>query len=119
MAIVAGQCYLKINGNQYNLREGLNLSLDKEEGESIVGQDQYHGIMIKPKVCFIEGVITDTFELNIKEFSAFRDVTVTVELANGKTGMLRQANQIKALELETETGKIAFRFEGPDGEWLN
>ena len=118
MAKVAGTCFLKVNGEQYSLRGNLTISLGGFERESAVGLDQYHGIIEKPRASFIEADITDTDGLDIKTLENLNNVTVTVELINGKVGILRQATQINALELKAEDGTITIKFEGPEGEWL-
>ncbi len=118
MAKVAGTCYFKVNGTQYDLRGNMTVSLGKAERESVVGLDQYHGYTEKPRVSFIECDITDRADLDIKVLENLLDVTVTVELFNGKTGILYNAVQVKAVELTAEDGKMTVRFEGPEGEWL-
>lgn len=118
MAKVAGTCYFKVNGVQYSLRGNMTISLGAYERESVVGLDEYHGIMEKPRASFIECDLTDRFDLDLKTLENLTGVTVTAELINGKTAVLREATQVKALELTAEDGKMTVRFEGPEGEWL-
>ena len=118
MAKVAGTCFLKVNGTQYSLKGNMTLSLGSVEKESVIGMDMYHGTMEKPRMSFIECDITDTADLNIKLLENLDNVTVTVELINGKVGVLHNAHQVKAVELKAATGELTVRFEGPSGEWL-
>ena len=119
MAKIAGTCYIKVNGKSYDLRGSMNISLGEFERQSVVGQDGYHGIIEKPRASFIECDLTDNVAVDIKELDNITGATVTVELINGKTGVLRDATQVKAIELTAEDGKMSVRFEGPRGEWIN
>jgi hypothetical protein len=118
MAKVAGTCFIRVNGDTLSLRGNLTVSLGGVECESVVGIDQYHGLMEKPRASYIEADITFTEELDMKNLEGLRDVTVQVDLINGWTGVLYQANQVKAFEYTAEDGKFTVRFEGPSGEWL-
>jgi len=118
MAKVAGTCFLKVNGEQYSLRGNMTISLGGYERSSVSGLDQYHGVIEKPRASFIQADITDTDGLDLKVLENLNNVTVTVELINGKVAILRQATQISALELKADDGTISVRFEGPEGEWL-
>lgn len=118
MAKVAGTCFIKVDGTQYNLRGNMTVSLGESQRESVVGIDQYHGIKEMPRPSFIECDITDTADLDIRVLENLDNVTVNVELINGKVGVLSQATQVNAVELTAEDGKMTVRFEGPSGRWL-
>lgn len=118
MAKVAGTAFITIDGVQYSLRGNMNISLGNAHRETVVGLDQYHGIKEIPEAGTIECDLTDqpTLDLNILE--ALDNITVTVELINGKTATLRNATQMNHLTLNAEDGKMTVKFEGPSGEWL-
>ena len=118
MSKVAGTCFIKVNGTQYSLRANMNISIGDNEKESVVGLDRYHGIKEKPRASFIECDITDSADLDIKVLENLTDATVTVELINGKVAVLREATQVKAIELNAEDGQMGIRFEAPRGEWI-
>jgi hypothetical protein len=118
MAKIAGTCSIHVDGISYDLRGDLTVSLGGEEGETIVGLDGVHGIMVKPRASFVEATFTDSAGLDIEVLESLDDVTVVVSLVNGKTGILRNATQIKAIELGVDDGKMTVRFEGPKGEWM-
>jgi hypothetical protein len=119
MAKVAGTCFLKVNGTQFSLKGNMKIALGGFEREPVVGLDQYHGIMEKPVAASIEGDITDMAGLDIKVLENLDNVTVTVELINGKVAILRNATQTNKLELNAEDGSIPVKFQGPEGEWLS
>lgn len=119
MAKVAGAAFFKVDGVQYSLRGNLNVSLGNVERESVVGMDQYHGIKEMPKASFIECDLTDQPDIDLNTLESLTDATVTVELINGKVGVLRNASQVNALELNVNDGQMTVRFEGPKGEWTS
>lgn len=120
MAKIAGICYFKINGTQYSLRGGITISLSKEQGESVVGVDKYHGVKVMPKAAYIQCDLTDdNTDVDLNILNSLSDVTVTVELINGKTAVLRNATQVNPIELNPEESQYTVRFEGPEGEWLS
>lgn len=115
---VGGKALLKINGVQYPLRGNLNIQLGNVSRESVVGADQYHGVKEIPAVSYIEMDITDLGDLDISEVQNASDVTINVELNNGKQAVLRNAAQVNAIELNAIDGVYTARFEGPAGQWL-
>lgn len=118
MAKVAGTAFFKVDGVQYNLRGNVTLSLGNVSRESMVGLDGYHGIKEVPVASFIEVELTDQPEIDLNVLNELSDVTVQVELINGKLGILRNAEQVNDLELSVDEGTFTVRFEGPKGEWL-
>lgn len=119
MAAVAGTAYFAIDGTQYALRGNVTASLGDVQRESVVGLDGYHGHKEEPRPSFIQVELTDTPEVDMNTVERLDDVTVTVELIGGKTGVLRNAVQVNQLELNVADGMYSVRFEGPRGEWIN
>lgn len=112
----AGVVYFKVDGNIYDAKGNFTYNLGKPKREAIVGADVIHGYMEKIKVPFIEGEITDRSNLDLGVFQSLTDVTVTLELANGKTIVLRNAWFAGDGDVKTEEANIAVRFEGLTGE---
>ena len=81
-----------------------------------MGADTIHGYKEEPKAQFIEGAITDSDELDLAGFQAITDATITLELANGKVIMLREAFYAADGDVTTGEGEIQVRFEAIDGE---
>jgi len=109
---IAGTCYLKVDGTQYSLRGSLTVSPDDVEREGFAGQDEVHGYIEKPRVPSISADLTDTGGLSLDALRAMTDVTVTAELANGKSYVLRNAWTKGAHELNTAEGQVAVTWEG-------
>lgn len=109
---IAGTAFLKVNGEQYPLRGNFTVSPSAVERAGIAGQDRVHGYSELPRVPFIEGDVSLVPELSTEDVEAVTDATVTAELANGKTYVLRNAWCKSALELNTHDGMVRVRFEG-------
>lgn len=115
---IAGTASIVINGQKYLLRGNMTISIGKHERESIYGLDGYHGIKELARASWIECDLTDMPELDQNIIEDLADVTVNVQLINGKSCVLRNAYQVKPIEVKAEDGLFSVRFEGPSGEWL-
>jgi Phage tail tube protein len=109
---IAGVAFLKVNGNQYPLRGNLTVSPSPFERAMIAGQDYVHGYSELPRVPYIEGDFSTLQGLSIETIAAMVNVTVTAELANETTFVLREACCRAALEINAREGQYRVRFEG-------
>ncbi|MFP3943815.1 MAG: phage tail tube protein [Alphaproteobacteria bacterium] len=112
----AGIIFLKINGRQHDARGNFTYNLGVPKREAIVGADGVHGHKEMPKAPFIEGEITDRGDLDVEALQRLDDVTVTLELANGKVILLRNAWYAADGDAQTEEANIQVRFEGLSAE---
>lgn len=113
---VGGILFLKVNGELFQAKGEFTYNINPVKRESVVGQDTVHGFKEEPKVQFIEGAITDSDELDLEKFQLIRDATVTLELANGKIIVLREAFYAADGDVTSSEGEIQVRFEGIRGE---
>jgi hypothetical protein len=113
---IAGVAYIYVDGRQYPLRGDLTVSIDMLEREGVAGMDGVHGFTEKPRVPWIEGSISDLGGLSLIALQEMCDVTVTVELANGKVYVLRNAWTSTAREFDAAEGQATVRFEGMSAE---
>jgi hypothetical protein len=116
---IAGIAFLKVDGNLYPLRGNFTVSPSAVERTGIAGQDYVHGFAELPRVPYIEGDVSLVPELNTEDVEALIDVTVTAELANDKTYVLRNAWCKAAFELNTREGHTRVRFEGIECDEIN
>ena len=114
----SGLIHIKINGTLYSAKGGsfkYNLGVPKNEalldasGASI-------GYKSVAQVPFIEGEIYDSRDIDLKALCQVDDGTATLELANGKTIILRNCWFAGTGETQTEEATIAFRLEGRSAE---
>jgi Phage tail tube protein len=109
---VAGTAYLKVDGNQYPLRGNFTVTPSMIERAGIAGQDYIHGYSEMPRVPSIEGDVTTVPGLSVEAFEAQVDVTVTAELANKSTYVLREGWCVSALAINARDGIVRVKWEG-------
>lgn len=113
---VGGLIQVQIQGEIYDAKGSFTYNLGRPMREAVVGADTVHGYKEMPQVAFVEGVITDRQTLDLETLVSARDVTVTLQLANGKVIVLREAWFAGEGSASTEEGEITVRFEGIGGE---
>ncbi|MEM9378415.1 MAG: phage tail tube protein [Planctomycetota bacterium] len=109
---VGGILYLRLNGQQRRAKGNFTYNLGRPMREAVVGADAVHGYKETPQPAFIEGATTDTSDLVLEDLVQARDITVTLELPNGKTIALYEAWFAGEGSVTTEEGEVALRFEG-------
>lgn len=113
---VSGLLYVRVDGVQRNAIGNWTYNLGSPKREAVVGMDRVHGYKEMPQVAFIEGEITDQKDLDLAALQALEDATLTLELANGKTIVLRDAWYAADGDVGTENANIQVRFEGLSAE---
>ena len=121
---IAGTAFVKVSEDgsdvrQLALRGSWKVSIDAFEREGIAGLDGVHGYKEMPRVPFMEGEFSLDPDMSIEDLAEIRDATITTELANGKTYLLRNAWTSGARELDADEGKCTIRFEGLSGKELD
>ncbi|MDA8248178.1 MAG: phage tail tube protein [Rhodospirillales bacterium] len=109
---LAGIAYLSVDGQSYMLAGELSYQVSTVSRETLIGQDAVHGYAEKPVAGFISGTLRDAGDLTVADFNAMNDVTVVVELANGKTILGRNMWTVEAQEVKTVEGTFEVKWEG-------
>jgi len=109
---IAGVAFLKVDGALYPLRGSFVVSPSSLERAGIAGQDYIHGFSELPRLPSISGDVSLDPNLSVDDIEAVVNATVTAELANGKTYVLREAWCTSALELNTREGSTRVVFQG-------
>ncbi len=115
---VGGVAYLFVDGTQHAVVGNFTYNLGSPKRESKLGPDGYHGYTEKAQASVIEGEVTDMRDTDVKTLTELTGATVTLELANGKTVVQRDATYVADGNVTTEMGNIQFRTEGPPAELL-
>lgn len=110
----AGIVFVKVNGIQYDAKGEFTYNLGKEKRNAIKGADKPHGYSTEVQIPFIEGKITDSGTLALANICIITGATVTLELANGKVIVLKDAWYASEGTASSSEGEIDFRFEGLD-----
>lgn len=111
-----GIVFLSVNGELQEAKGEFTYDLGAPKRSPVVGADGVHGFSEEPKPAFIEGKITDRKTLDLAAMTRVEDATVTLELANGKTVVLRNAWYAADGVGNSKEGEIDFRFEAKQGE---
>lgn len=112
----SGKLFIKVDGALYDAVGSFtyNLGADKREGQ--VGPDGVHGFKVMPQIPYIEGEFRDGQNVDVQKLLEIEDATVTLELANGKVIVLKDAWYAADGDIGTEDGNIQVRFEGVKAE---
>lgn len=110
---VAGTCYVKINGKQLEIAGEVTVSPANRERESKVGLSGVTGYIERPRVPYIEVECSADGATPLAELDGATDVTVSAELADGFTYVMRDAWSTTPAEKKASDGGYTVRFEGP------
>lgn len=113
---VGGVLLFKLDGELFQAKGEFTYDIGAPKRTAVVGQDGVHGFKEEPKVPFIEGSLTDNDALVLENLFLFRDGTATLELANGKVIVIREAFYAGDGQVTTSEGEIQVRIEGIRGE---
>jgi len=113
---LSGLINFKVNGELQQAKGNFTYNLGQVKREAIVGADRVHGYKALPQVPYIEGEITDSSDYDLEALQNVDDATITLELANGKTVVLRDAWYAADGDVQTEEANIQIRFEGLSAE---
>lgn len=111
-----GIIQFQIDGVLRDAKGNFTYNLGRPKREAIMGADTMHGFSEKPQPAFIEGEITDNTDVEVDKLVNMTNVTVTLQLANGKVIVLREAFYAGEGTGNTEEGNIGVRFEAPSGD---
>jgi hypothetical protein len=112
MAKIAGTAFITVDGESLSLRGNFTIRMGKER-ESIVGLDDYHGEKELPMAEGMDLDVTDRGDVSIRRLADMANVTIMGQLINGKTYILRNATQMKQIEVNVEDATIPLSFNGP------
>jgi hypothetical protein len=110
--VVGGTLIFRIDGRQYRTLGEVRISPSGVERETVVGLDGVHGYKEKPRAPYISAKLSDWADLSIETLIRACNVTVTVELANGKVYLLRNAWVAEPPEGDMDEGSWPLRLEG-------
>lgn len=109
---LAGTAYLAVDGTNYMLAGDFAYNPSKVTRETLTGQDRVHGYSEKPVAGSMSATLRDAGGLTVAKFNAMTNVTVTVELANGKTIIGRNMWTVESQEVKTAEATFEVKWEG-------
>lgn len=105
-----------VDGEQFFIRGDVTINPGTMSKERVTGPDGHVGNIEMPISPSIAGTIVDTPGLDVIRFRSFEGVTVVAELANGKTWVFRNSDQINAEAMNLSNGEIPFEFSAESAE---
>ncbi len=112
----SGIIFFKVDGETHDAKGSFTYNLGKPKREMMAGADRVHGFKELVQIPFIEGEITDKTEFDLSKFVQIEDATITLELNNDKTIVLKNAAYTGDGDVGTEDGNIQVRFEGIEAD---
>jgi len=106
MKPVGGTVYVQIDGRQVAAKGNWTFNIGNPKQEQ-----QQHGITSMWQPSKLEGVITDVEEEDMDALTQLQGATLTLELQNGKTWVMREGSFTGDGDATTEAGEIAVTFE--------
>ncbi len=109
---LAGTAYLAVDGLTYMLAGEFEYSPSTRSRESLIGMDGVHGYSEKPITGHISGTLRDSGGLSVASLNQMTNVTVTVELANGKTILGANMWTVESQTAKATDATIEVKWEG-------
>jgi len=109
---------LKINGKVYFPAGAVTINGGGVVREPVMNAVRLAGHMEKPEAATASFQIHDAADLDLRELRDLVDTTVTVDMRNGKTALMRNAFASGGWELNTETGEVEGQFTAEQVEWI-
>jgi hypothetical protein len=109
---LAGVAYITVDGKSYMLAADAAYSVSKVKRETLTGQSGVHGYSETPIAGSISGTFRDAGNLTVADFNAMTNVTVMLELANGKMVVGRNMWTVESQEVKATEATFEVKFEG-------
>jgi hypothetical protein len=111
--LLAGTAQITVDGNSYMLEGSAKYSPSTVKRETLMGMDGYHGVKETPVPGSISFSARDKGDLVVFNFNTMRNVTVVLQLANGKTIVGRNMASVDSQEVDSTEATFDLKFEGP------
>lgn len=109
---VAGTTFVAVNGKTLSVRGSAKIGMGTELRTAVIGLDGIHGMKGAFQVPFIEVLVTNRNDLDLKAILAMENGTVTAQQPGGKSYALRDAWCASPGEVDLDEGQLTLRFEG-------
>jgi Phage tail tube protein len=109
---LAGVAYISVDGQSYQLAGEVSYSVSRVKRESLSGPSGVQGYSEMPIPGSISGSFRDAGSLTVAKFNAMTNVSVTVELANGKTIIGSRMWTVESQEVKSGEATFDVKFEG-------
>ncbi|EIM1708951.1 phage tail tube protein [Aeromonas hydrophila] len=115
MGRIAGTCYFKVDGEQLSVTGGMEIPLNTNVKESIVGLDGGVDYKETHRSPYIKASFKIPKGFPLKKITTSDDMTITAELANGQVYVLKSAWLEGEANHNPEDGTADMQFNGKEG----
>lgn len=114
---IAGTCYVKADGEQFEVTGGVECPLLDVKREPVMGTNGVAGFKETALEPYIKVSAALTREFPLAMLQAGTDMTVTAEMANGKVYTLSGAYLKGEPAAKNDDGTTDLEFSGKKGMW--
>lgn len=107
----AGLIWVQVDGRRLEAKGDFTIGAGQPLRNAIIGSDGVHGYTETAQVAYIEGATTDSADLDTVALRNATNLTVTLELNNGKTWVLEEAWYAGEGAMTTGESELPVRFE--------
>lgn len=112
---IAGAAYITVDGDSYFISGDCKYQCSGDNRDPLTGQDGYHGYASKPVPGMISISGRNDGSLSISNLNSGSNVSVVLELVNGKTVVGRNMTRMgEPITVNTEDGTFDLQYVGPD-----
>jgi len=109
--IIGGTAQIRVDGQTLDVFGDIKYSTTNEEREIRRGVDRHFNPKVTPVTPYVEMTISDASNLDVKALAEAQDVTVVVQLANGKLVTFPECDQVNRVEVDAIESTMSLRYE--------
>jgi hypothetical protein len=114
---IAGTCYVKVDGEQLEVKGGLEIAGMPFVREAVMHSAGLAGFKETPRVPSVKLTVIVGENFPLKKLLDGTDMTITSELANGMVHTLSGAFVVGEPDVKAEDGEMDLEFNGKKGIW--
>lgn len=113
--VLAGTAYVSVDGSTIMVGGQFKYFSGRVKRETLIGMDGIHGVKETFVAPFISCQVRDTGGVPVSYFNNMTNVTLVVELANGKTLTGSGMWTVDTQEVDSEEALFTVKWEGMTG----
>lgn len=117
MARIGGTCYFKIDGQQLSLTGGIEVPMNKNVKDDVIGMAGDIDYTEKWRSPYIKGTFKVPKSFPVNKLVSSDLMTITAELANGQVYVLSSAWLHGEANHNAEEGTADLEFHGEEGDY--
>ncbi|WAM45975.1 phage tail tube protein [Edwardsiella piscicida] len=115
MRRIGGTCYFKVDGQQLSLTGGIEVPMNTNVKDDIIGMDGSNDYKETHRAPYIKGSFKVPKDFPVSKISSSDEMTITAELANGQVYVLSSAWLHGEANHNAEEGTTDLEFHADEG----